>query len=88
VPRWVSVAGLVVLGLAAPCIRAFGHDVDEDLAEPLEWLYALVVLALAVALVISAGIANVRGLNPHTGLRSKVRRRGRRGQQRPRGKDV
>ena len=48
---------------------------DEDHASAGEWLYLAVLLAMTMALVVAAIVSSARHVNPHSRLRSKVRRR-------------
>jgi hypothetical protein len=48
---------------------------DEDHASAGEWLYLAVLVAMTMALVIAAIVSSARHVNPHSRLRSKVRRR-------------
>ena len=48
---------------------------DEDHASAGEWLYLAVLVAMTIALVVAAIVSSARNVNPHSRLRSKVRRR-------------
>ena len=48
---------------------------DEDHASAGEWLYLAVLVAMTIALVVAAIVSSARHVNPHSRLRSKVRRR-------------
>ena len=58
--------------LARPAV-VLAHD--EDHASAGEWLYLAIVVAMTIALVVAAIVSSARHVNPHSRMRSKVRRR-------------
>jgi hypothetical protein len=64
-------ATLVVMLAHPAAVLAY----DEDHASAGEWLYLGVLVAMTMALVIAAIVSSARHVNPHSRLRSKVRRR-------------
>jgi hypothetical protein len=63
---------LILLLLACPAVVLAQ---DEDHASAGEWLYLVVLVAMTMALVVAAIVSSARHVNPHSRLRSKVRRR-------------
>jgi hypothetical protein len=73
--RWIALAmteatQVVMLGHPAVVLAQ-----DEGHASAGEWLYLAVLVAMTSALVVAAIVSSARHVNPHSRLRSKVRRR-------------
>jgi hypothetical protein len=74
--RWIALAmteATQVAMLAHPAVVLLAQD--EDHASAGEWLYLAVLVAMTIALVVAAIVSSARHVNPHSRLRSKVRRR-------------
>ena len=63
----------IVLTLLVPPMLASGDD--EDRASPGDWIYLAIVSVGAAVLVTVIIVGSHRGVNPHTGLRGRIKRR-------------
>jgi hypothetical protein len=63
----------IVLTLFVPPMTAYGDD--EDHASSGDWIYLTIVSVGAAVLVVALIVGSRRGVNPHTGLRGRIRRR-------------
>jgi xanthine/uracil permease len=63
----------IVLTLLFPTMTVYGDD--EDRASPGDWIYLAIISVGAAVLVAVIIVGSRRGVNPHTGLRGRIKRR-------------